>query len=344
MTSIDVQVIEVTVTPPAPVEVTVATTGLQGIQGPRGDTGPAGPRGETGDTGPRGPQGDTGPRGPEGPQGAQGLQGIQGIQGIPGDTGPRGPAGADGVDGTLLTTWRGAWQPGVAYDAGDTVTHDGSAWLAVTDAELDADPPGPLGRTYDGPVYPYDRFGGAPCRTPFTVTRTVTATAVETRSTAQPLPAGAVVGVAADWDGTGPIPWLAAHTVTDPTPGWRTGTLTAPVTLHPGVTYWFVSTSGDIAAKSDRGAASLGQIATATGVSYGTGFDADLTGLWLVFGLVGQLGVIDTPEPGHDPDVWTLVASIGGAGPTGPLGPQGPQGPHGDAGVGSLLFLHLNYA
>lgn len=60
---------------------------------------------------------------------------------IPGPPGPPGPAGADGLngkDGAPGLRYKGVYQAGDAYEAGDVVTWAGSAWHA--DAETNARP------------------------------------------------------------------------------------------------------------------------------------------------------------------------------------------------------------
>jgi hypothetical protein len=69
--------------------------------------------------------GAQGPAGPAGPQGAQGPQGSTGPQGVIGFTGPAGPAGPVGVAN------RGSWSAVTQYENSDTVSYDGSSWIAL---------------------------------------------------------------------------------------------------------------------------------------------------------------------------------------------------------------------
>lgn len=89
-------------------------------KGTKGDEGDAGPKG---DAGPAGPQGPIGPAGSPGPAGATGPIGATGAPGPQGDPGPAGPAGL---------TPKGPWATGLAYTIDDVVTHQGSAWRALT--------------------------------------------------------------------------------------------------------------------------------------------------------------------------------------------------------------------
>lgn len=89
------------------------------IPGPKGDTGAAGERG------PIGPKGDRGSDGAPGPVGKQGPRGERGPQGAP------GPKGEQGEPGPVSVRYRGRWQAGIEYEAGDLVTLDGSLWIAL---------------------------------------------------------------------------------------------------------------------------------------------------------------------------------------------------------------------
>lgn len=108
--------------------------GEPGQNGKDGAPGPQGERGEQGPQGQRGAQGPQGVRGEIGPQGERGPQGEPGPKGDPGERGPQGEqgsAGKDGADASVLNTWRGRWQTGIEYLAGDIVEHDGSSWIAT---------------------------------------------------------------------------------------------------------------------------------------------------------------------------------------------------------------------
>lgn len=135
--------------------------GPAGAQGDPGAPGTPGPKGDEGARGQAGTDGLTGPQGPTGQDGAKGADGIQGADGTPGTD------GRDGIDFTpddLLSlsfdpdrrvlTWqfhrgdvqtafdvqlrglmlyRGVFEQGQAYLAGDVVTWGGSAWIAKAD-------------------------------------------------------------------------------------------------------------------------------------------------------------------------------------------------------------------
>jgi len=77
-----------------------------------------------------GPAGSAGPQGPPGPQGLQGPPGPIGQQGVPGPQGAPGPAGSQGPAGQGYT-WRGAWNNTTAYVAYDTVSFNGSSYVAI---------------------------------------------------------------------------------------------------------------------------------------------------------------------------------------------------------------------
>jgi cysteine-rich repeat protein len=69
-----------------------------------------------------------GARGPAGPQGPQGLQGPQGTQG---SAGPIGPVGPQGLTGPAGINNRGSWVPLTQYQINDSVSYNGSSWIAL---------------------------------------------------------------------------------------------------------------------------------------------------------------------------------------------------------------------
>ena len=66
-----------------------------------------------------------GAQGPPGPQGPEGSQGPQGVSGPMGPVGAQGPAGPVGVNN------RGSWTSTTAYQMNDSVSYNGSSWLAL---------------------------------------------------------------------------------------------------------------------------------------------------------------------------------------------------------------------
>src|SRR5438270_8241095 len=70
----------------------------------------------------------SGAQGPQGPTGSQGTQGLQGPQGPTGPTGLVGPQGPAGPVGVLN---RGSWSPATSYQENDTVSYNGSSWMAL---------------------------------------------------------------------------------------------------------------------------------------------------------------------------------------------------------------------
>jgi F5/8 type C domain-containing protein/collagen triple helix repeat protein/carbohydrate binding protein with CBM5/12 domain len=81
-------------------------------------------------SGSKGGKGDTGATGPQGKQGPQGVQGPQGLIGPIGPQGPQGLQGATGATGQGYT-WKGAWSAATAYAAYDSVSHNGSSYVAL---------------------------------------------------------------------------------------------------------------------------------------------------------------------------------------------------------------------
>jgi len=144
--------------------------GVAGPAGPMGATGTRGERGEVGPVGPMGPAGPAGDRGERGEPGRDGRDGLPGPMGEKGLDGLNGKDGRDGLDGrdgadglgfddltadldtdtkTLrvravrgdqtrdllsvvvpFTVYRGVWELGRLYLAGDQVTWAGSQWIA----------------------------------------------------------------------------------------------------------------------------------------------------------------------------------------------------------------------
>jgi len=105
-----------------------------------------GPPGATGATGAPGSPGAKGDKGDPGIQGVQGVAGV-GLPGATGATGPQGNTGATGATGAASTVpgpagaqgapgatmlYRGAWSSGTTYLFLDTVSYNGSSYVATT--------------------------------------------------------------------------------------------------------------------------------------------------------------------------------------------------------------------
>ncbi|WP_216843044.1 DNRLRE domain-containing protein [Granulicella sp. S190] len=82
-------------------------------------SGPIGPQGPIGPAGAQGTQGSAGLQGPIGPLGATGPVGVTGAQG------PAGPTGAIGI------TYRQQWNNATAYVTNDSVTFNGTTYIAL---------------------------------------------------------------------------------------------------------------------------------------------------------------------------------------------------------------------
>jgi len=70
----------------------------------------------------------SGAQGPAGPAGPQGPQGPQGATGPMGPNGPAGPQGSTGPAGIVNV---GSWSPNVQYAINDSVSYEGSSWIAL---------------------------------------------------------------------------------------------------------------------------------------------------------------------------------------------------------------------
>ena len=113
--------------------VTGETGTTWAVVGPVGTPGAIGPQGATGLTGATGP---SGPQGATGLTGATGSTGPQGATGLTGATGSTGPQGATGLTGAIgpqgpPVTFKGAWLSTAAYNIGDSVSENGSSYIAV---------------------------------------------------------------------------------------------------------------------------------------------------------------------------------------------------------------------
>jgi hypothetical protein len=67
----------------------------------------------------------SGAQGPAGPAGPEGLQGPAGATGAGGPIGPAGPTGPAGIVNM------GSWSPNTQYAINDSVSYDGSSWIAL---------------------------------------------------------------------------------------------------------------------------------------------------------------------------------------------------------------------
>jgi hypothetical protein len=79
-------------------------------------------------------------------------------RGSTGPTGPTGPSGATGQDGPTYTP-RGPWSAATAYTTYDTVTHNGSGYIAYTDIDPGIEPPAAPWINL-GPLPPDAQFDG----------------------------------------------------------------------------------------------------------------------------------------------------------------------------------------
>jgi hypothetical protein len=86
-------------------------------------------------------QGAAGTNGNDGAPGAQGIQGIQGTQGIQGPIGNAGLTGATGSTGPQgpPISFTGPWNSGTSYNIGDTVTENGTSYIALV-ANMNSEP------------------------------------------------------------------------------------------------------------------------------------------------------------------------------------------------------------
>lgn len=310
-------------------------TGSQGLEGPKGDIGPAGPAGPAGapgEAGPAGvpgpvgdigPTGSVGPVGPAGEPGEPGPAGSTGLTGPAGSTGPIGPEGGPGpagANGALVDAYEGAWSPGVNYDLGDVVEHDGASWLATGDPAAGVEPGAPSPPAVVGGV---DGVLSGSGLEDFGITQRFTPTAAMTVTGLRLWTPGALgvvrtIGIVPSPSGHTTTGFLASGTV-NPPGGWAEVTFAEPLVLSAGVQYGVASNAPGFSGV-DAPFVFDGLTAPSAMLSNGNSYDA-----WrLRFELVG---VDAAAVP------WSLLADRGDTGAAGPAGAAGAAGPAGATGA-----------
>jgi hypothetical protein len=252
-----------------------------------------------------------GPQGERGPQGIAGAQGPSGPAGPIGTTGAVGPIGAQGVPGSTGATggilMQGAWNPSTTYAQNEVVSHSGSGYASLTNANLNNIP------------------GASPAQWGLLVAQGATGVNGAVGATG---PVGATGATGAN-GATGPA---GPAGLTGPTgPIGQTGTTGATGAAGPtGAT----GPAGPTGATGAAGAISMqgpwngtttysqNEVVSHNGSGYASLVNSNLNN-----------------TPGTSPGQWGLLVAVGAAGPagatgaTGPSGAMGPVGPTGTAGA-----------
>lgn len=133
---------------------------------------------------------------------------------------------------------------------------------------------------------------GQQARQQFTVSSSVTITAVSYAKSNDSVFTGAHVGIASNFAGTSVVPWLGKSESIVPTTetgwNWHTYTLDTPVSLVAGVTYAFVSDGDGFVGYMPTTSNFTGIIATVGDLKYGSTYDGVVGGA-MSFRLLGHL-------------------------------------------------------
>jgi hypothetical protein len=282
-------------------------------KGATGSQGPQGVQGFQGATGAVGPIGLTGATGPTGATGATGAPGAQGIQGVQGPLGPAGPIGANGAQGPPVS-FKDAWSSGGPYAIGDSVSYNGSSYIALLANSSTANPAtdttnwavlaamGSTGAT--GPIGPTGLTGA---------TGATGAQGIQ-----------GLTGATGATGATGPIG-----------PQGNTGLTGATGAIGP------IGPTGATGAQGIQGLTGLQgpqgiqgppvsfKGAWSSGGPYAIGDSVSYNGS----SYIALLANSSTANPATDTTNWAILAAMGSTGATGSIGPIGPIGPIGLTGA-----------
>jgi hypothetical protein len=277
--------------------------------------------------------GAPGPAGPTGPQGPQGPQGTIGPQGATGLTGPQGPTGPAGVVNS------GTWSPNIQYQINESVSYDGSSWIALL-PNLDSAPNATSPNWQLLAAKGINNQGAWVQTISYQVDDAVTSggefwLAVAPNLGSQPSTQNpnwqliAATGAQGPQGKAGPQGPGGATGATGPQ--GPAGAQGVPGPIGPvGPT----GSTGPQGSAGPAGPVGMNNRGTwAAGVAYNLN-DAvtDQGQYWLA--IVANPTV--EPSKQGTPPSWQLVAAQGAAGPNGPAGPTGPQGPQGASGTGTI--------
>ena len=281
--------------------------------------------------------GAQGPPGPAGPQGLQGSQGPIGLTGGIGPAGPQGPAGSVGVVN------RGTWSPVTQYQDNDTVSYNGSSWIALL-PNLDSAPNATNPNWQLLAAKGINNQGSWVQTINYQVDDAVTdggqfwlAIAPNTGSEPSLLNPNwqliAAQGAQGSAGPAGPQGPQGAQGI--PGPAGQQGAVGPQGPLGP---LGPIGPVGPAGPQGNPGSAGPVGITNRGAWTAGTSYNAndavtDQGQYWLA---TGSTDGVEPGSPGST--VWLLIASkgadgaVGPAGPPGPMGPAGPSGPAGPVG------------
>lgn len=305
--------------------------------------------------GPQGPQGLTGAIGPQGPQGTAGATGLQG---------PQGPQGVQGAAG-MGFTWRGAWNSSTAYSVNDTVSYNGSSFVAVS-ANTNMSPSGGAATyTFDTSTQQWSAnwqsAGGNPggflgnvCNNFAGACNLNVVTPPSFNGDLRGLFGGQIAFDAGAFTNNAGIVFISTPIVdifgpggvavryypSPATPVNSWGHFVAPVpdqttlSAGPSTTWEYCDATNHCSNATLANFQSV--LAASTGIMFRFGLDGSGSGS-ITLGF-DNISMSATPMS----SAWNLVATAGApgaagpqgnAGPAGPIGPIGPQGPQGATGA-----------
>jgi hypothetical protein len=281
--------------------------------------------------------GAQGPAGPTGPQGSQGPQGSTGPAGPIGPVGPVGPTGPVGVVN------RGTWSPSTQYQDNDTVSYDGSSWIALL-PNLDSAPNATNPAWQLLAAKGINNQGSWVQSINYQVDDAVTEggqfwLAIAPNIASQPnvlnpnwqlISASGAAGPAGP---AGPQGAAGSTGATGPAgPAGPQGVQGATGSQGPVGPMGLTGPQGAQGTQGTQGPPPTFAGTWSNATKYSLGTAVFYSGSSYISLSNGNIGV----QPGTDPTQWALLAQQGATGATGATGPQGPQGPQGPGGAGTI--------
>jgi len=271
----------------------------------------------------------SGEQGPAGPTG-------QGAQGFTGPSGPIGPVGSAGPTGPVGLQNRGTWSPNTQYELNDSVSYDGSSWIALL-SNLDSAP--------NSTNPNWQLLAAKGINNQGSWVQTINYQVDDGVTDGGQFWLAIAPNVASEPSLQNPN-WqlIAAQGTPGPTgiPGPQ-GPQGAVGPLGPAGPQGSAGPSGPIGPVGPTGPAGTTGPAGPAGINnrgiWAAGVNYNLNDAVTDQGQY-WLAIVSNPsvEPSKQgtPPSWQLIAAQGAAGGTGPAGPVGPTGPQGPAGTGTI--------